>query len=203
VKIQLVVEKVANQAAKDLPKSLELFPVYSASTGYVLPKSETPTTCIASGYFVRLISGGTCTLSYQSPETSTYRASDVYFQTFEIVRSTQTLNFVPTSSVNLETKTLVLSATASSGLPVSFSAEPTANCTVSGNSLTLLKPGPCNVTAEQAGTTTIAPVSKTATITITGKAAPIKRTISCFKGSKTVKVTKVNPKCPKGYSRVR
>lgn len=203
VKIQLVVEKVANQTAKDLPKSIELFPVYSASTGYVLPKSETPTICLASGYFVKLISGGTCTLSYQSPETPTYRASDVYLQTFEIVRTSQTIEFAPNASVQLDTKILNLSATSSSGAPVSFTAEPSANCSISGNSLALLNPGVCNVTAQQVGTPTVAPVSKTVAISITGKAAPAKRTISCVKGSKTVKVTKVKPKCPKGYSKVR
>jgi hypothetical protein len=203
VKVTLVVEKIPNQTATNLPKSIEIFPVYSASAGYILPKSDTPQVCLAAGFFVRIISGGTCTLSYQSPDTATYRASDVYLQTFEIVRTPQTLEFAPSSTVDLKSKTLTLSASASSGAAVTFTAEPAANCSVTGTTLNLLKVGNCVVTAQQAGTTTIAPISKTVTISITGKAARELRTISCVKGSKKVSVTKAKPKCPKGYSRVR
>jgi hypothetical protein len=199
----LFVQQIPNQVATGLPKNIEVPAVYATSSGYLVPLSQTPNVCVANLFTIRILSGGTCTLTYQAPETSLYKATDVYVQTFEITRTAQTLDFVPLNSVALSAKTLTLLATASSGLPASFSAEPTSNCMVSGNTLSLLKPGPCTVTAQQVGTATIAPVSKSVTITITGKAAPIKRTISCVKGSKTVKVTKVNPKCPKGYSRVR
>lgn len=203
IKIELVIDKIPNQTSAGLPKSLELRPVYSAASGYILPKSDTPQVCLAAGFFVRIISGGTCTLSYQSPDTATYRASDVYLQTFEIVRTPQTIEFAPSSTVDLKSKTLTLSASASSGAAVTFTAEPAANCSVTGTTLNLLKVGNCVVTAQQAGTTTIAPISKTVTISITGKAARELRTISCVKGSKKVSVTKAKPKCPKGYSRVR
>ena len=86
VKIQLVVEKVADQTDVGLPKLIELNRVYGASSGWILPKSETPTICIASGFFVKLITPGNCKLSYVSPETETYRASDVYIQSFEILK---------------------------------------------------------------------------------------------------------------------
>ncbi len=203
VKIQLVVEKVANQTAKDLPKSLELFPVYSASTGYVLPKSETPTTCIASGYFVRLISGGTCTLSYQSPETSTYRASDIYYQTFEIVREPQSLDFNLPTSAKLNEKTLTLSAKASSAATVTFKTSDNTVCTVEGEKLNFLKAGNCEVTASQAGTATLSPISKTLSIQIIASDLKKARTIVCIKGAKKIKVKAVKPKCPKGYVKAR
>src|SRR6185436_9584639 len=48
-----------------------------------------------------------------------------------------------------------VSATASSGLPVSFSA--TDNCTVSGNVVHLTGAGSCTITASQAGDATYAP----------------------------------------------
>ena len=86
VKIQLVVEKVADQTDVGLPKTIELNRVYGASSGWILPKSETPTICIAGGFFVKLIAPGNCKLSYVSPETETYRASDVYIQSFEILK---------------------------------------------------------------------------------------------------------------------
>jgi hypothetical protein len=86
VKIQLVVEKVADQTDVGLPKTIELNRVYGASSGWILPKSETPTICIAAGFFVKLLAPGNCKLSYVSPETETYRASDIYIQSFEILK---------------------------------------------------------------------------------------------------------------------
>jgi hypothetical protein len=141
VKIQLVVEKVAEQTDVGLPKTIELNRVYGASSGWILPKSETPTICIASGFFVKLITPGNCKLSYVSPESETYRASDVYIQSFEILKDGKV--FVPT--------------------PV---ATPTP----------------------------------TATPTPVATAAPVvKKTISCVKGTKTIKKTAISPKCPAGY----
>lgn len=202
-KMTLTVDSIPTQTTVGLPKTVDLPMVYSVTSGFIVAKSQTPSICIASLMVVRLISGGTCILSYQSPETNEYRASDVYLQTFEIVRTPQTLEFAPSLTLDLKSKTLTLSASASSGAAVAFNAEPAANCNVTGTTLNLLKAGNCVVTAQQAGTTTIAPISKTVTISITGKAARELRMISCVKGAQKVSVTKVKPKCPKGYSRVR
>ena len=203
VKIQLVVEKVADQTSIGLPKSIELFPVYSASTGYVLPVSETPTVCLASGYFVKLISGGTCTLSYQSPETLDYRASDKYLQTFEIIRNPQTLEFSLPASVNLSEGTLVLSAKASSGGSIKYSTSSLENCSIEGNALKLLKSGDCVVIATQEGTSTLSPVTKSASMKILKTKNKLVRTLTCVKGNKSLKIKGKNPKCPKGYVKSR
>jgi len=204
VKPAITLPTISNQTAIGLPKKLDLSLVYSTAGEIVVPKSITQTTCLPSGISsVLLISGGNCTISYQSQENSTYLASDIYLLNFEIVRTQQTLEFAPSSTVDLKSKTLTLSASASSGAAVTFTAEPSANCAATGTTLSLLMAGDCAVTAQQVGTTTIAPISKTVTISITGKPARELRTISCIKGSKKVSVTKAKPKCPKGYSRVR
>jgi hypothetical protein len=70
--------------------------------------------------------------------------------------------------------------------------------------LNLLKAGNCVVTASQAGTSTLAPVSTTATIMLTGAViapTPIatKKAIVCTKGKTNKKVSGTKPKCPKGY----
>jgi hypothetical protein len=135
-KIQLVVDKVANQTGVGLPKSIEINRVFGASGDLILPKTQTPTICFASGFFVRLIAPGTCKLTYQTEATSTFLASDLYTQSFEIL---------------------------SDGKPV-------------------VAPTPV---ATPAPTPTAKPV--------------VKRTISCVKGTKTVKRTAVSPKCPGGY----
>jgi hypothetical protein len=136
-KIFLDIEKVADQTDIGLPKTIQLNQVYSASSGWVVPKSETPTTCLAGGYFIKLITPGNCKLSYQTPETAIYKASDIYIQSFEILKDGKP--FVPT------------------------------------------------------------PVA-TPTPTATPTAKPVvKKTISCVKGTKTIKKTAISPKCPAGY----
>jgi hypothetical protein len=199
IKPELTVEKIANQTAKDLPKSIEIFRVYSAAEGYVLPLTTTPSVCFASGFFVRIIGGGTCTLTYQTKETATYLESDLYKVTFEVVRDAQTISFTPPASANLSAKTLALSATASGGGVITYQTTSTGICSITGSTLNLLKGGNCAITATQAGTTILAPVSATATVMIAGSVAPTKKTITCVKGKKTKKVSGTNPKCPKGY----
>jgi hypothetical protein len=121
-----------------LPKIIELGQVYSAAQGWVLPVSITPSVCFATAHFVRIVSGGTCTLNYQTIATPEFVASDVYPVTFDI-------------SVD--------------GKPI-------------------VKPTPL-VTPTPVATPTAKPV--------------VKRTISCVKGTKTIKKTGTSPKCPAGY----
>ena len=204
VKPSLFVGSVPPQNAKDLPKKIQITWVYGAAGGYVMPETTTPTVCVASGFFVNIISGGTCTITYQSEETSSYLASDLYKVSFEVTRDPQTITFAPAVTAEIATKSLTLSATASSGGAVTFTSASTENCTISGSTLSLLKVGNCVITAYQAGTSTLAPVSASATITLTGtvvtpKPVVTKKTIVCVKGKTTKKVIGINPKCPKGY----
>ena len=199
IKPELTVEKIANQTAKDLPKSIEIFRVYSAVEGYVLPLSTTPSVCFASGFFVRIVGGGTCTLTYQTKETATYLASDLYKVTFEVVRDPQTITFTPPATANLASRTVALSATASSGGAVTYSTTSTGICSITGSTLNLLMRGNCAITATQAGTATLAPISATATVMIAGPAAATKKSITCVRGNKSKKVSGINPKCPTGY----
>ena len=203
-KPDLVMSVIANQTAKNLPKMLEIFRVYSPTGVYVMPQSTTPTVCIASGFYVQIVGGGTCTLTYQSEANTSYLASDIYKVSFEVTRDPQTITFTPVTTADIATKSLILTATASSGGAVTFASTSTENCTISGLTLNLLKAGNCVVTASQAGTSTFAPISASATITLTGtvvapKPVVTKKTIVCVKGKTTKKVSGTNPKCPKGY----
>jgi hypothetical protein len=195
---------IANQTAKSLPKTIEIFRVYSPTGVYVLPQGTTPAVCIASGFYVQIVGGGTCTLTYQSAANTSYLASDLYKVSFEVTRDPQTMTFTLPATVNISTKTLALAATASSGASVIYSTTSTDICSITGPTLNLLKAGNCVVTASQAGTSTLAPVSTTATIMLTGAViapTPIatKKTIVCTKGKTNKKVSGANPKCPKGY----
>ena len=203
-KSELVMSVIPNQTAKSLPKMIEIFRVFSPTGVYVMPQATTPTVCIASGFYVQIVGGGTCTLTYQSEANTSYLASDLYKVSFEVTRDPQTITFAPATTADIATKSLTLTATASSGGAVTFASTPTENCTISGSTLNLLKAGNCVVTATQAGTSTLAPVSASASITLTGtfvtpKPIVTKKTIVCVKGKTTKKVSGINPKCPKGY----
>ena len=80
---------------------------------------------------------------------------------------------------------------------ITYQTTSTGICSITGSTLNLLKSGNCAITATQAGTTTLAPVSATATVMIAGSVA--KKTIKCVKGKKTKKISGAKPKCPKGY----
>jgi hypothetical protein len=203
-KPELVMSVISNQTAKSLPKMIEIFRVVSPTGVYIMPQATTPTVCIAGGFFVQLVGGGICTLTYQSEANTSYLASDLYKVSFEVTRDPQTITFAPVATADVAIKSLTLTATASSGGPVSFASTPNENCTISGSTLNLLKAGNCVVTATQAGTSTLAPVSASTTITLTGtvvtpKPVVTKKTIVCVKGKTTKKVSGTNPKCPKGY----
>jgi hypothetical protein len=198
-KPELVIDKIANQTAKDLPKLVEIFRVYSASEGYVLPQSTTPAACSSSGFYIKIVGGGTCTLTYQTKATATYLASDLYKVSFEVTRNPQTITFALPAIANISVKTLSLTATTSSGGAVTYESSSAGNCSVSGSTLSLLKSGNCMVIATQAGTSTLAPASATSTVLIEGVAPAAMKTMTCIKGKTTKKVSGTNPKCPAGY----
>jgi hypothetical protein len=203
-KPELVMSVIANQTSKNLPKMIEIFRVFSPTGVYILPQATTPAVCIPSGFYVQIVGGGTCTLTYQSEANTSYLASDLYKVSFEVTRDPQTITFAPATTADIATKSLALTATASSGGAVTFTSTSPENCTVAGSTLNLLKAGDCLVTATQAGTSTLAPVTASATITLTGtvvtpKPVVTKKTIVCVKGKTTKKVSGINPKCPKGY----
>ena len=203
-KPELVMSVIANQTSKNLPKMVEIFRVFSPTGVYILPQATTPAVCIASGFYVQIVGGGTCTLTYQSEANTSYLASDLYKVSFEVTRDPQTMTFTLPANIDISAKTLTLAATASSGATVIYSTTSTDACSITGSTLNLLKAGNCVVTASQAGTSTLAPVSTTATIMLTGAViapTPIatKKTIVCTKGKTNKKVSGANPKCPKGY----
>jgi hypothetical protein len=203
-KPELVMSVIPDQTARSLPKSIEIFRVFSPIGSYVMPKATTPTVCIAVGFYIQIVGGGTCTITYQIEANSSYLASDLYKVSFEVTRDPQTIAFTPVATVDIATRSLTLTATASSGGPVTFTSTSTENCTLSGSILNLLKPGNCVITASQTGTSTFVPVSASATITLTGtvvtpKPVVNKKIIVCVKGKTAKKVSGTNPKCPKGY----
>jgi len=81
---------------------------------------------------------------------SVYAAAAPVGQTIAVNVAPQTIVFNPIAPQAVFTK-LTLTATASSGLPVSFAVVANGSCSISGNVVTLLNVGTCGVTANQAG----------------------------------------------------
>jgi len=192
---------VATQSSAILPLSIP-GPFVYGPTGAIIPVSATPAVCYPVGSYISIISGGTCTLNYSSPATANYLASDVASLTFEITRAAQTVSFIPPASIRLASKTLALSATASSGAPVTFQSDSPTICSVTENSLNLLKAGTCQVKASVLGSATLEPASVSQLITIAGAVTPVlkkpvAKKIICVKYGKSKIFTAT--KCPAGF----
>jgi hypothetical protein len=99
----------------------------------------------------------------------------------------QTITFNPISS-QVQGTQLALSASASSGLPVSFASLTTTVCTVSGTTATLISPGTCTIQATQAGNAQYAAAtSVNQSFTVTPVTSSANFTITPFPPTETVK----------------
>jgi len=95
-------------------------------------------------------------------DTSNDTASDLTH--INIAETSQTITFAPLSGQTLSTAPFLISATATSGLTVSFISNASAVCIVSGTTVTLVAIGTCSITATQGGNATYAaavPVTQT------------------------------------------
>ena len=87
----LTISKVENQTVKEFPTYLALPQVYSGSQAWILPTSITPLVCFTSGFSVKMMSSGKCSLTYQVPATTELLASDVYTQSFDVIKEGETV----------------------------------------------------------------------------------------------------------------
>jgi CSLREA domain-containing protein len=95
---------------------------------------------------------GTVVVRASQPGDNNFNAAAPPIDQSFIVKSNQTLTFAALADMKFGEPDQTLNATASSGLAVTFTA--TGNCTVSGNFVHPTGPGPCTVTASQAGDAT-------------------------------------------------
>jgi hypothetical protein len=106
------------------------------------------------------VGAGTCRIFADQAGDAAYLAAPETQQWFTVSLVPQTIAFTstPPSSASLGDPPYTISATASSGLPVVFSADPSsaAVCTVSGASVVVVGAGTCIVDASQFGNVTYA-----------------------------------------------
>jgi hypothetical protein len=112
--------------------------------------SLTPSVCTVSGATATLIAYGFCYVQAWQGGNSQYYPAPAASQGFGVAHAHQTVDF-PAIPTQVAGTTVNLVATASSGLPVTFSTTTPAVCTVSGSTATLIEYGFCRVVATQAG----------------------------------------------------
>src|SRR5579864_3252388 len=133
----------------------------TASSGLAVTFTAAPSSagvCTVSGTSVSLVGAGTCTIDANQAGNGSYQAAAQVQQTFVISTpsvSVQSITFTstPPSGATPGGATYTVTAAASSGLAVAFTADAASAgiCTVSGSTVTFVGIGTCVVDANQGG----------------------------------------------------
>ena len=123
---------------------------YASSGLPVSFSSLTTPACTVSGSTVTIVAAGTCTIQAKQAGDATYAAAPNVNQSFTVAKASQTIAFDPPNDRTLGAP-FTVSASATSGLAVTFASLTTPVCTVSGSTVTLVAVGTCTIQAKQAG----------------------------------------------------
>jgi hypothetical protein len=122
----------------------------TASSGLAVSyASSTTGVCTIVAGKLHVVAAGTCSVTASQAGNSNYNAAPDVTRSFAIGKADQTITFAPLANKAYGDADFALSASASSGLAVSFAAS--GSCTVSGASVHLTGAGSCTITASQAG----------------------------------------------------
>jgi hypothetical protein len=106
-----------------------------------------------AGNTVTIVGAGTTTITANQAGNATFNAAPAVAQVLTVNRANQSITFGALANRTLGDPNFTLSATASSGLAVTYTSSNTAVATVSGNTVTLVGAGTTTITALQAGNT--------------------------------------------------
>jgi len=147
---------------------LAVVPTSQPLTGVYAPVSDQPFLTIGS------IAGGVVNFSFTANTSGSPRTAHITVLGQQIAVTqgaallSQTITFGALADRALNGSPFTVSASASSGLAVSFGSTTTGVCTVSGNTVTLVATGTCSIQATQAGNATYAaatPVTQSFNVT--------------------------------------
>ncbi len=124
----------------------------AASSGLAVTfTSNTPGVCAVSGNVVSAVSQGTCSIAADQAGNANYSAAPQQVRTFTVGKGTQVIHFGAVPSLHMgDTGTISVTGGASGQPVILTSATPTV-CTLSGNTVSVLRAGTCSITADQAG----------------------------------------------------
>lgn len=158
-----------------------------ASGNPVVFASTSSGVCSVSGATVTILSAGTCALTANQAGNGNYKAAAQAALDVSIGTGRQNITFgtqPPQSFSPNGTFALNPLASASSGLPVTYSTNTETVCTVSGATVTVLAAGTCTIAADQAGDANYA------------AAAPVTQSIVIGKATQSISGFAANPSTP-------
>jgi large repetitive protein len=144
-----------NPSVTTIPYSPTGFTVSAtASSGLTVSFASTTTSvCTVSGTTVSTLTLGQCTIVASQAGNADYKAAPNVTVNFNIIKASQTINFSPATTTypySLD-GTFTVSATATSGLPVSFASTTASVCTMITDTVVIHTAGTCSIVAMQAG----------------------------------------------------
>jgi uncharacterized protein YjdB len=124
----------------------------TASSGLdVSYTSSDLTVATIDGNTVIIVGAGTTTITASQAGDDNYLAATDVQQTLTVEKAAQTITFGALDSKTVEDADFDLSATASSGLDVSYTSSDLTVATIDGNTVTIVGAGTTTITASQAG----------------------------------------------------
>ena len=121
--------------------------------------SQTTGTCSVSGLNITALANGFCTIIATQAGNATYSEAPAVTQTFPISNLTAQSITLATPATQSVSSTLTISPSSSSLLTVSVISLTTSVCTISGNVVSHIATGTCQLYATQAGNSTYAPAA--------------------------------------------
>jgi hypothetical protein len=124
----------------------------SATSGLpVTLTSLTTTVCTVSGSTLTPVAAGTCQVRASQAGDASFNAAPNVTRTFTIAKANQSISFSAPANRSFSAVPFSLSASATSGLAVTFTSTSPAVCVVSGSNVTMLRAGTCSIAADQSG----------------------------------------------------
>ncbi len=120
----------------------------TASSGLAVTYT-TSGACTVSGGYVHLTAAGSCTVTAHQEGSGAFLAASPVSQSFAVEKENQTIDLTSPGKQTYGEASFTPSATATSGLPVSFKAS--GSCSISSGEVQITGAGSCTLTAEQAG----------------------------------------------------
>jgi uncharacterized protein (TIGR03437 family) len=141
----------------------------TASSGLTVSlDSATQGGCTVAAGLVTLVGTGTCTIQASQPGNTNYAAATPVVQSLTVATANQTITFASLGSIVFGAASPALSATASSGLAVSYASTTASTCNAADGLLTIVTAGTCTIQASQSGSANYAAalsVSQNLTVT--------------------------------------
>jgi RHS repeat-associated protein len=138
----------------DVPFAL----VATASSGLPVSFASNSAACVLSGGSVQIVSPGTCTVTASQPGNASFAAAIPVTRTFSITKQNQAITIAPVADQTFGALPIIVAATSTSGLVVSFSTATPLTCTstgTNGSQISFVGAGLCTVLADQAGTANV------------------------------------------------